>query len=278
MQAARHVHARVTLSIIGLAAWLLVTEGAGATWTRLGGYLTTFAVTGGIAALIALAGRRGSAGRRDLALVALLIFINAMALSYAPMMITGFPEFGTLNWPGKILALVYALIALAALPAPLRRQTGLFNLPRRDSRVPVILALTVFAAMGTGLAFTGGSDANLPERLAFQLTLPSLSEEILFRGVLLVLFGQIALGHRQVLGAPLGPNVVCTSLMFGLVHGFLFSPATGFTFEPAPILITGLIGVGLAWLTLRSGSLWPAIVAHSLVNAIGPAMRLLGVV
>jgi membrane protease YdiL (CAAX protease family) len=261
------------------AAWLYVGQGPDVAWKTVGGHVVTFGVSAALAGLIVLAASRNAAQGRYLPVaLAALMFVNAMALTYAPLVIDGFPEFGTLNWAGKTLALVFVVMSFALLPAALRRETGILALPRAGSLRAVLIALGVFAGLGVALTFAGGADDNLLEQTAFQLTLPSLSEEFLFRGILLALFLRVATGGRTVLGAPLGAPVLATSLMFGLVHGFLFGPSVGFVFDPVPILATGVLGAAFAWLTLRSGSVWPAVIAHSLLNATGPALRLAGVV
>lgn len=77
-----------------------------------------------------------------------------------------------------------------------------------------------------------------------------LVEELLFRGVLLS-----ALQRWHVGGA-----VVISSLTFGLVH----LPGLQFQWYALPDLV--LLGCVLAWLRLRSGSIWPAILAHGVNN------------
>lgn len=81
-------------------------------------------------------------------------------------------------------------------------------------------------------------------------------EEAVFRGVLL----SGLLRRLQVAWA-----VVCSALVFGLVH----LPDFKFAWYPVPTLV--LFGLLLAWLRLRSGSLWPAITAHATLNAVGAA-------
>ena len=54
--------------------------------------------------------------------------------------------------------------------------------------------------------------------------------------------------------------VVGTTLMWGLVHGLL---------EALPTL--AVLGVGFAWIRMRSGSIWPTFIAHGTYNAIAIA-------
>jgi membrane protease YdiL (CAAX protease family) len=77
-----------------------------------------------------------------------------------------------------------------------------------------------------------------------------LTEELFFRG-----FFFAGLRSRW----SLWPSAIVSGAVFGLVHA-----PTGPT---AAIPLAGL-GVGLAWLYERSGSLWPSITAHFLNNGL----------
>lgn len=73
-----------------------------------------------------------------------------------------------------------------------------------------------------------------------------LAEEALYRGLL---FG----GWRRRLGA--GPAILGSAVLFGLAH-----------VQPALWLPMAALGAGLAGLTARTGSLWPATAAHAAFN------------
>lgn len=79
------------------------------------------------------------------------------------------------------------------------------------------------------------------------------AEELLFRG----------LGVRVLAFAGSAVAIVVTSLAFALVHGLLVA---------VPSL--GLFAVGLAWLRIRSESVWPAFVAHAAYNLVGVLLAL----
>lgn len=94
-----------------------------------------------------------------------------------------------------------------------------------------------------------------PERAEFfaanvsvTVLLGPFAEELFFRGlgvrVLSFLGGSTAIG--------------ASALLFGLVHGLLVA---------LPPLV--FFGLGLAWVRLRSGSIWPAIAAHAAYNGLG---------
>lgn len=102
-----------------------------------------------------------------------------------------------------------------------------------------------------------GGSIPLALRLPLVLVVVSVGpivEELLFRGVLLS-----ALLQRWHAGWA----VALSSLAFALIH----LPGLQYQWYALPAL-TGL-ALMLAWLRLRSGSIWPAVVAHSVNNLLG---------
>ena len=74
------------------------------------------------------------------------------------------------------------------------------------------------------------------------------AEELFFRGLgfrALTIFGSVA-------------AVVVSGLVFGFAHGILVA---------VPAL--AIFGVLLAWLRLRTGSIWPCVIAHGAYNGLG---------
>jgi len=104
-----------------------------------------------------------------------------------------------------------------------------------------------------------GAEAAVPLRVALMavvVTVGPLVEEVLFRGVLLS-----ALLRRLRTGWA----VAACSLLFALVH----LPDLDFLWYAVPDL--ALLAAMLAWLRLRSGSIWPAVLAHGANNLMAMA-------
>ena len=94
-----------------------------------------------------------------------------------------------------------------------------------------------------------GTDKSPLGAFLFLLIVAPVSEELLFRGILLRGFvGRY--GERAAI--PL------SALLFALAHVY-----------PIKFLSTYLLGILLAWLTVRFGSIWPAVMAQTMNNAIG---------
>ena len=124
-----------------------------------------------------------------------------------------------------------------------------------------IVVLTIVVALVLEPVLHGGEQQGLapdewqPEHAtAFALNsavvvlLAPFAEELFFRGLgvrALAVFGGLA-------------AILISGVVFGLVHGILGA---------LPPL--ALFGVGLAWVRLRSASVWPSFIAHAAYNALG---------
>ncbi|MHB1271254.1 MAG: CPBP family intramembrane glutamic endopeptidase [Rhodanobacter sp.] len=99
-----------------------------------------------------------------------------------------------------------------------------------------------------------GADTALPLRIPLVLVVASLGplvEELLFRGVLLS-----ALLQRWRVGWA----VAISSLLFALAH------LSGLQYQWYALPDLALLALALAGLRLRSGSIWPGVVAHGVNN------------
>jgi len=158
------------------------------------------------------------------------------------------------------------LLIARYLPRP-RLDLGLRRFATRYVWLALAVALggIVVSAALEPLLHAGREQGLTPERwqderapafalsaLAVVLVAP-FAEELLFRG----------LGVRVLAFAGSAVAVVVTSLAFALVHGLVVA---------VPAL--GLFAVGLAWLRIRSDSVWPPVIAHSAYNLTGVLLAL----
>ncbi len=149
-----------------------------------------------------------------------------------------------------------------------------FSLPQRQSyfalAVLVGLAAPVLGGLLTQWFAQGhsvtqdiqqlGGRTPLSLRIPLVLLVISLGpvvEELLFRGVLL----SALLRRWRVI-----PSVLITSVLFALAH------LSGLQFQWFALPQLMLLALLLAWLRLRSGSIWPAVVAHGTNNLLAVAV------
>ena len=102
--------------------------------------------------------------------------------------------------------------------------------------------------------------------IVFAVVLAPAYEELLFRRVL---FGRLWAANRPLLG------IVLSSMAFALVHEI---PGTSPNSFPAMLqlwLIYGGMGAAFAWVYRKTGTLWAAVIAHALNNAVALAAMVL---
>ena len=88
--------------------------------------------------------------------------------------------------------------------------------------------------------------------IALAITAPLL-EEILFRGYFLDKIRNVFSDNTAIIG---------TSILFGLMHWQIFAPLSF-----AQVGSATIAGFLYAWLRIKTGSIWPSIICHSLWNS-----------
>ena len=134
-------------------------------------------------------------------------------------------------------ALRACLLALGLLPA----------VAAINASVPKLLDIPFENPQILALAPAGFSWPALIGMIVMGGIMAPIAEEIAFRGLF---FGWL----RQRMG--FGAAAIVSALAFAVLHGVL-------------ILIPALtaVGLALAWIAERSGSIWPAIVTHAVFNS-----------
>jgi membrane protease YdiL (CAAX protease family) len=143
-----------------------------------------------------------------------------------------------------------------------RSALGLKSFPRSSLwlAVAVVVAGLIVSAVLEPILHAGEEQGLAPDRWEPSKTVPFLvnalvivtvvpfTEELFFRGLGVTVF--------RIFGSTVA--ILATGLVFGLAHGI-----------PAAIPALGFFGVCLAWLRVKSDSVWPGVVAHSLYNGLG---------
>lgn len=200
-----------------------------------------------------------SGGARTL-VAASAIYVVAMCVLSLPRV--GFFADLSWNWQNKLLLLAMLVLLVWRWTAVTWRDVGVRR-PRRGWWIPVIAAFAVML----GLNLLGGPEVETgTETFAFMAVVPGLDEELLYRGVLLLLLHRALTGRRPTWGANVGWEVPIICLLFALAHGLFVTSGWQVTFDPANIVITGLVGLVLVWIRIRWASLWPSILAHNAIN------------
>jgi len=177
------------------------------------------------------------------------------------------------NWFGKILSLAVVSLIAAALAASGKfrlREMGLSFLQSPGTLRAILFVAVPAVALQAVLSATMFGDTTAPthETVWFQATMPGLSEELAFRGVILALLDRVFVGRFPLGGAKLGYGAIAITLFFGLVHGIMI----GDDLQLHTSLLSGvyatLVGFLLVWLRLRTGSIVVPVFAHNALNVV----------
>ncbi|MCQ8184265.1 CPBP family intramembrane glutamic endopeptidase, BDIM_20840 family [Parvularcula maris] len=193
---------------------------------------------------------------------AAFFFVSDMVLSRFYGLVPN-PEWASWNWTGKGLSLALAL-AVTALPVIGFRRAGITFKQDKGS----LWAWGVFAVLAVTLGYVALVDGYVEpdfETRLFQWTMPGLDEELVYRGVLLLMLNEALRGRMQILGAPMGWAAVITSLLFGLIHTVSFDNGALEYGLPVSQTIGAFI---LVWMREKTGSVVLPVLAHNYVNGI----------
>ena len=195
-----------------------------------------------------------------LVVAALVLLADLLLLNAPNLAVHASLEF---NWQGKIVALAVMLVFVALWPGLSRRGVG-FTVPGWAGWWPALL-VTGAAALFWAAATSEDPPLNVAaEALLFQATMPSLEEEVVWRGILWAFLLQ-ALPRTRRFGGQ-GWALLVSTLGFALIHGMVLDAHLSLTVDVPLFAFSGIAGLALGWIRIRSGSILPAMAAHSGIN------------
>lgn len=172
------------------------------------------------------------------------------------------------NWSGKIFATLFAFGCIAVfkkrlLPA----KVGLTTTFLPGSFKPcLIFAIIYLFIICTGSFFFQGK---LPHSMSTDdilwntTVLPDFSEELMERGILLLLLDNIFERNWLFFNAKVGPGLLLICLLFGFEHGLMVNYQFRFAFDAFNFFRTFFVSaLAFTWLKERSGNLIFPTIAH----------------
>lgn len=168
---------------------------------------------------------------------------------------------GNWNWDGKI----YGIACGIAMYFIFRRQfseNNFFTLKQNKeglkSALKVAVAILAIAILG---GVVNEKEFNV-ETLLFQISMPGIDEEIMYRGVLL---GLMCSALRTGGAAWRNPAIIINAVLFGLVHSLSLGDGA-LQFNSVNFMWTGLLGYGFGYITIKTRSILIPMLTHNLYN------------
>ncbi len=170
-----------------------------------------------------------------------------------------------LSWSGKLYSIICMVLLLYMARKKLRKDAvGLTLRQVTGSILPACIVTILLAAWAllVGISSPKGK-LDIPA-LAYLAIMPSLNEELVYRGILLAILIKIIPGNLMLFGAPFGWGIIVTSLLFGLLHGFWLDSDLAVHIEVIALRNAIISGLIFAWLRARTGSLVMPMIPHGL--------------
>jgi membrane protease YdiL (CAAX protease family) len=174
------------------------------------------------------------------------------------------------NWQGKFLEVLWPLAYVALTKSdPARFGIRVRLNPGSGAALWRTAAGVLVFAAAVGL-FPGPRPAR--ETVWFEPTMPGLGEELVFRGILQSLLNEIFPKRWTVMGAKAGWGWLLTAALFGVLHGVRLSP--WLQIEVPSMIFPLVFGLLVGWVRERSGSVWPGMLLHNMLDALPLLVRL----
>lgn len=182
-------------------------------------------------------------------------------------------------WIGKILSLFFALFVIFSISRKDREQIGFTTKTNSNKQVKsailIFLGFLVFDFIFKFILFPKGGAFDL-ETFLFQMTLPGLTEEIVFRGILFWLLDKAFAPTWNFKGIKFGWGFVIVTILFAEAHGVMLTENHELKFDFITILYLAVISsLSLGILRKLSGNLIFPVVGHNVINTINAMIRIL---
>jgi len=177
-----------------------------------------------------------------------------------------------MGWGQDIISTIAVVLLAFFFKAP--QQLLALEMPKHRSWVKYTLIIGVAIALWNFTNQIYSEDVNFNpglEYFLFELTMPSIAEEMGLRGAVLGFLLYYA-KQSDFSNAKIWMIMVILSVLFGMAH---LLGVESFVEGLKAFLMTFTAGLGLSWLRIKTGSIFPGIIAHSIMNVFDNVLGLL---
>lgn len=199
--------------------------------------------------------------------------------SYVRMLGFKYPELNFMgNYTGIIVSFAIAVIFISYHSKKTREEIGFtfkYNTKTLKFGIYIFLGFLIFDLVFKMIIFPKGGEFNL-ERFLFQATLPGLTEEIVFRGILLWILSKAFVPSKEIRGILFGWGFIIVTFTFAMVHGIALTEKMEVKVDYITIAyLTFVTSLSLGILRKFSGNLILPTIGHNVVNLMSFFIRLL---
>lgn len=207
----------------------------------------------------------------------LLAFVALFVLEDLALLLPRIGPFAALawNWQSKLLEIGGVLLLAATVRGLSLRDIGATAPLRAGWRTAALVVGVVILALPVAfLLVLGARDQLTVEGWLFQATMPGLAEELVWRGVFLVLLDRAFGRPWRIAGAEVGWGTIVTALVFAGAHAVQVDRSGVLQIEPLFAIGPFIGSLFAGWARPRLGSLVPLILLHNASNLVIPLATL----
>lgn len=224
-----------------------------------------------IVALAFIVSGKGKAALKQVLLFAGFIVVDNACI-WLMKVVKVVPDWGGWNWQGKVLEAAVPVLLALALPAAFGVKRMGLRLPEskrswRETGIACVLYLVIGVPLILLMGAHFGMTADAPT-YAYEATMPGLGEEIMYRGLMLMVLNEAFGRPWKFAGIQFGWGFIIVSALFGILHGVDAPSVDKIQIMWTGMIFPGLTGIVLAWLRERTGSVWTGVVFHNFVNTV----------
>lgn len=177
---------------------------------------------------------------------------------------------GKSNWSGKIYNLIGSVLFLLFYRKyPLKDYFLTFKQHPEFLKTGVIIVIFGLLVQSI-ISFKVLPKSFNIETLLYQFSIPGITEEIAFRGIMLGLLTKI-LKSKYVW---VSPAILTTSILFGFAHSLFLTKNFEIFLNLTHFIKSFSHGLLWGWITIKSGSILLALLSHNLNNGISNIIRM----
>ncbi|GET46676.1 CPBP family intramembrane glutamic endopeptidase [Capnocytophaga felis] len=208
--------------------------------------------------------------KSKISFIRLLIFVGCYMVYQLFIVLPKILEFDIVesrwNWEGKALGVICGIGCYLFFRRYFRENDFFTIRQNKENFKPSLIVAVGVVLLSTVVWFLLGKSEFDVETLAFQISLPGVDEEIIFRGILL---GLLASSLKEKTAFVGNPSVLLTAILFGFMHGLTLDKNYAVDFDFIYFIQTAFAGYLWGWITLKSRSILLAILSHNFSNFLG---------
>ncbi|WP_343617902.1 CPBP family intramembrane glutamic endopeptidase [Flavobacterium sp.] len=202
-------------------------------------------------------------------------YIQQLSLQFISLKIIGLK----FAWAGKLFSLILSLVIIFSVNTTERQLIGFTNKTNSTKQlrfgILVFLGFLLFDCIFKMILFPKGATFDL-ETFAFQATMPGLTEELAFRGIVFWLLDKAFEPKWNCKGIQFGWGFIIVTLLFAVAHGAVLTEDHQFKFDLITIIyLTVVSSLSVGLLRKFSGNSIFPILGHNCINLMNAVIRIL---